>query len=101
MSCSCLYAQGGENCKHMAAVLFAAENQGDILAPESKAIPFAPQPSAVQRDEAFETFRQGVYAMSLKDLRALVLEWGERDSGLCPVFRCGWLSPSRWRNWLS
>ncbi len=29
MYCSCPYADGGKNCKHMAAVLYAAENQGD------------------------------------------------------------------------
>ena len=39
MTCDCPYAAGGENCKHMAAVLFAAEAElaGGAYEPESSA----------------------------------------------------------------
>lgn len=32
LSCKCPYADGGNNCKHMAAVLFYLEDKGNILA---------------------------------------------------------------------
>ena len=36
LSCNCPYADGGNNCKHMAAVLFYLEDKGDTLAGQDK-----------------------------------------------------------------
>lgn len=54
MKCSCPYAESGQNCKHMAAVLFAIDEMGEKLKPdlkiseEKKIQPFVPSKDTYQ-----------------------------------------------------
>lgn len=66
MSCDCPYAEGGDNCKHMAAVLFAAEDEEEDSA-------------SIQNTGAWE---QALAALSEEQLRALLLDAARRHPDL-------------------
>lgn len=70
MNCDCPYASDGNNCKHMAAVLYAVEDSseaadsfGDFLAEEQERL---------QADD--RALQQAVSTMSEEELRALILD---------------------------
>lgn len=70
MECSCPYAAGGENCKHMAAVLYAAE-----LDTENKELTSVPENATTEWIEAINSLPEEV-------LRDLLKEWASEDTEL-------------------
>jgi len=70
MDCSCPYAAGGENCKHMAAVLYAME-----LDAENEKFSFAPETTETAWMEAINSLPDDV-------LRDLLKEWALEDTQL-------------------
>ena len=64
MSCDCPYAEGGNNCKHMAAVLFAAEDRE------------TPAPSVQNAGD----WEQALAALSEEKLRALLADAARRHA---------------------
>lgn len=66
MSCTCPYAEDGHNCKHMAAVLFAINNDDEN--------------EAIQSDNTGDTFEAIVKKIDASDLERFILkELNEND----------------------
>lgn len=72
MSCSCPYAQGGDNCKHMAAVLFAIEKGG------------LEQSDILRKDEGFSElpWQEALNQLSPEEMRKLLSALAQSDRGL-------------------
>lgn len=69
MDCDCPYAFDGENCKHMAAVLFALETQGVPKRDNAECVKEISLEEAVQR-------------LSEEEAKAYVLECAQKDTKL-------------------
>lgn len=69
MFCNCPYAQAGENCKHMAAVLYTLARE-----PES-----APRPAAAAEEPPLA---QMIEALDTQEVRALLLSCAQEDAAL-------------------
>jgi len=83
MSCDCPYAEGGENCKHMAAVLYAWE-AGEI----------SERPTAEELEKAINTFsedelRRLLLSVALTDERVALILCPEK-ADVKPVSSAGW-----------
>lgn len=70
MECSCPYAAGGENCKHMAAVLYAVELDFN----DNKSTP------AVEHDTT--VWMEAISSLPEETLRDLLKEWASSDTEL-------------------
>lgn len=69
MNCDCPYAENGNNCKHMAAVLFAAEDEDDL----EDSLEYIEQ-RGQERKESLETMlAQAISKLSEEQLRALLM----------------------------
>lgn len=82
MKCTCPFAEGGENCKHIAAVLYAAETAENIPSSGTGPVFEKPDVQGLQTDDDTESFRKAVCALPVEALRALVLELGKEDPTL-------------------
>ena len=71
MSCTCPYAEDGNNCKHMAAVLFAMEDG-------------KPQSAITRNDESFPKlpWQETLNQLSPEEMRQLLSELAQSDRGL-------------------
>ena len=83
MSCNCPYAEGGDNCKHMAAVLYAWE-AGEI----------SERPTAEELEKAISAFskdemRRLLLSVALADERVATILCPPKD-GREPVSSVGW-----------
>lgn len=83
MSCDCPYAEGGENCKHMAAVLYAWEAGGISERPTAEELEKAI--SAFSKDE----MRRLLLSVALADERVATILCTPKD-GREPVSSVGW-----------
>lgn len=71
MSCDCPYAEDGNNCKHMAAVLFAAEEADELQEPPVECIE---QRDREKKDSPEASLEQAISGLSEEQLRALLLD---------------------------
>lgn len=83
MSCDCPYAEGGENCKHMAAVLFAWEAEE-----------ISERPTAEDLEKAINAFskeelRRLLLSIALADERVATILCPPKEDGK-PVSSAGW-----------
>lgn len=72
MSCTCPYAEEGNNCKHMAAVLFAMDE--DIME----------QPDVPRNGEGFPDlpWQEALNELSTEEMRQILSELTQSDRGL-------------------
>ncbi|MBQ1768592.1 MAG: SWIM zinc finger family protein [Oscillospiraceae bacterium] len=70
MDCDCPYAADGNNCKHMAAVLFAADEAEDSYSLSECII----EQESGKREAEYSEITQAVNALSEEQLRALLKE---------------------------
>lgn len=82
MDCSCPFAEYDENCKHMAAVLYAAEAADEIPHPTAKMLLTRKNEPAEQTENGDGAFREALDEMPEDALRALVLELAQDDPKL-------------------
>lgn len=82
MDCTCPFAEGGENCKHMAAVLYAAEAADEIPAPNAKMLLHKKSEPIERAEDENRAFRQALKEIPEDALRALVLELAQDDPKL-------------------
>ncbi|MGN0778207.1 MAG: SWIM zinc finger domain-containing protein [Aristaeellaceae bacterium] len=73
MSCTCPYAERGENCKHMAAVLYAIEQEGN-------GVPISGGAAAADRDAL--SLQELIDALSEHELRRVLHDYAARDEAL-------------------
>lgn len=66
MSCDCPYAESGNNCKHMAAVLYAIEDRGEDL----------------EKSESPSEIEEIINQMSVEDLREALLSVMRNDNSI-------------------
>ena len=77
MLCDCPYAEEGNNCKHMAAVLFAWEDEDPILSE----VAYDDAESALCEASAIP-LEEAVKSLSEETARELLLEFARSNSGL-------------------
>ena len=82
MECTCPFAENGENCKHMAAVLYAAEAADEIPLSDFNAPLPAFNTLSVKNEPDIDMLRQAISAMSQDALRKLILDWSLHDPKL-------------------
>lgn len=84
MECDCPYAEDGNNCKHMAAVLFAMQD-------ESGSEPEYSVNQDTDRNALSAELADAVNRLSLEELRKYVMEAAEEDTSLRDrlLFACG------------
>ncbi|MBR3060629.1 MAG: SWIM zinc finger family protein [Oscillospiraceae bacterium] len=70
MNCDCPYASDGNNCKHMAAVLYAVEDSSEAADPFGDFL--AEEQERLQEDN--HALKQAVSVMPEEELRALLLD---------------------------
>lgn len=82
MDCTCPFAEGGENCKHMAAVLYAAQAADELPTPNAKMLLHKKAEPIERVEDENRAFRQALEEMPEDALRALVLELAQDDPKL-------------------
>lgn len=80
MYCSCPYAAEGNNCKHMAAVLFAAADTESPVRYSEELIMQLEQKETAERDR---TLKQEIAALPEDKLRSLLLDAAKKHSDVC------------------
>ena len=83
MSCDCPYAEGGENCKHMAAVLYAWEAGEAVNRPTAKELEKAI--NAFSKDE----LRRLLLSVALADERVAMILCSKKEGGK-PISSAEW-----------
>ncbi len=77
MDCDCPYAADGNNCKHMAAVLFAAEDDSGF-----SPVGCIPPPAQAEQEEQDASLSLAIAALSEEQLRSLLLDAAKRHDDI-------------------